>query len=166
ANSTLTALLEKSVRPSRENPSARPLKSGSSVHLHHGTSRTAAKITLLKNTLLEAGKKEIVRLRLASPIFAFAGDRFVIRDPSEQHTLAGGIVLDPNGAEFRAEAKRKLLTSRPGAPGDVRLWVRSEVGLRGIVKILGLLGKSRFSSTEIAHALLDLQRHEEIVIHE
>ena len=75
-------------------------------------------------------------------------------------------VLDPNSAEFRAEAKRKLLIGRAAAPDDVRLWVRSEVGLRGIVKIPGLLGKSRFSSTEISDALLDLQRHKEIVIHE
>jgi len=166
ANSTLIALLEKSPRLSRENAGARPLKSGSSVYLHHGTSRIAAKITLLKNRALEPGKNEIVRLRLASPIFAFAGDRFVIRDPSEQHTLAGGMVLDPNSAEFRAEAKRKLLMGRAAAPDDVRLWVRSEVGLRGIVKIPGLLGKSRFSSTEISDALLDLQRDKEIVIHE
>ncbi len=111
-SSTLTALLEKSPRVSRENPGGRPLKSGSSVYLHHGTSRTAAKITLLKNRFLEPGKKEIAQLKLASPIFAFAGDRFVIRDPSEQHTLAGGIVLDPKCAEFRDEANRKFLMSR------------------------------------------------------
>jgi selenocysteine-specific elongation factor len=166
ANSTLIALLEKSSRLSRENPGARPLKSGSSVYLHHGTSRIAAKITLLKTRLLEPGKNEIAQLRLASPIFAFSGDRFVIRDPSEQHTLAGGMVLDPNGAEFRDEAKRKLLKDRATAPDDVRLWVRSEVGLRGFVPIPGILGKSHFSNGEIADALLDLQRHKEIVTHE
>jgi selenocysteine-specific elongation factor len=166
ANSTLIALLEKSPRLSRENPGVRPLKSGSSVYLHHGTSRIAAKITLPKNRLLEPGANEIAQLRLVSPIFAFAGDRFVIRDPSEQHTLAGGIVLDPNDAEFRDEMKRKLLMGRATASDDVHLWVRSEVGLRGFVLIPGLLGKTHFSNSEIADALLDLQRHEEIVIHE
>jgi selenocysteine-specific elongation factor len=166
ANSTLTALLEKSVRPSRENPSARPLKSASSVYLHHGTSRTAAKITLLKNRLLEPGKKEIAQLRLASPIFAFAGDRFVIRDPSEQHTLAGGMVLDPMGGEFRDEATCKLLMSRATHPDDVHSWVRSEVGLRRFVSVQGLLDKSRFSNTEIADALLSLKRDEEVVVHD
>jgi selenocysteine-specific elongation factor len=166
ANPTLVALLEKSRRLSRENPGARPLKSGSSVYLHHGTSRIAASITLLKNRLLEPGKKEIAQLRLASPIFAFAGDRFVIRDPSEQHTLAGGMVLDPNGAEFRDQAKCKLVMSRAMAPDDVHLWVRSEVGLRGFLPTQGFLAKSQFSTSEIADALSDLQRHNEIVIHE
>jgi selenocysteine-specific elongation factor len=166
ATSTLIVLLEKSPRVSRENPGARPLKSGSSVYLHHGTSRIAAKITLPKTRLLEPGKNEIAQLKLVSPMFAFSGDRFVIRDPSEQHTLAGGMVLDPNGAEFRDEAKRKLLKDRATAPDDVRLWVRSEVGLRGFVPISGVLGKSHFSNSEIADALLDLQSHKEIVIHE
>jgi selenocysteine-specific elongation factor len=165
-NPILIALLEKSLRLPRESPGARPLKSGLSVYFHHGTSRIAARITLLKNRLLEPGKNEIAQLRLASPIFAFAGDRFVIRDPSERYTLAGGMVLDPNAAEFRDEAKRELFMGRATALDDIHLWVRSEVGLRGFVPIQGLLGKSHFSSSEIAGALLHLQRRNEIVIHE
>ncbi|HEU5312243.1 MAG TPA: selenocysteine-specific translation elongation factor [Candidatus Udaeobacter sp.] len=166
ANSTLIALLEKSPRLPRENPGARPLKSGSSVYLHHGTSRIAAKIALRKNGILEPGKKEIAQLRLASPIFTFAGDHFVIRDPSEQHTLAGGMVLDPNDAEFRDETKRNLLMSRAMAPDNVHLWVRSEVGLRGFVPTRGLLDKSRFSNSEIADVLLSLKRDEKVVVHD
>ncbi len=166
ANSTLIALLEKSPRLSRENPGERPLKNGLSVYVHHGTSRTTAKITLLKDRHLEAGKNEIAQLRLASPILAFAGDRFVIRDPSEQHTLAGGMVLDPNGGEFRSEAKRKLLMNRSTAPDDVHLWVRSEVSLHRIVPIQGLLDKSHFSNNEIADALVTLKREGEAVVHD
>jgi selenocysteine-specific elongation factor len=166
ANSTLIALLEKSLRLPRENPGARPLKSGSSVYLHHGTSRIAAKIALRKNAILEPGKKEVAELRLTSPIFAFAGDRFVIRDPSEQHTLAGGMVLDPNGGEFRDETERKLLMDRATAADDVHVWVHSEVGLHGFAPTRDLLRKSHFSDSEIADALLDLQRQREIVIHD
>jgi len=166
ANSTLIALLEKSLRLPRENHGVRPLKSGSSVYVHHGTSRIVAKMVLPKNKLLEPGKKEIAQLRLESPIFAFAGDHFVIRDPSEQHTLAGGMVLDPNGCEFRDEAKRKLLMSRATAPDDIHLWVRSEVGLRRFVPIQGLLDKSRFSNREIADAFLSLKRDEQVVVHD
>lgn len=165
ANSTPIALLEKSPRLSREDPGARPLKSGSSVYLHHGTSRIAAKIALRKNGILEPGKKEIAQLRLASPIFAFAGDHFVIRDPSEQHTLAGGMVLDPNGVELRDDTKRRLLMGRATAPEDVHLWVRSEVGLRRFALTQGLLDKSRFSNREIVDALLSLKRDEEVVVH-
>ncbi len=166
ASSTIIALLEKSSQRACENPGARALKSGSSVYLYHGTSRTAAKITLLKNRLLDPGKKEVAQLNLGSSIFAFAGDRFVLRDPSERYTLAGGMVLDLNGTEFRNEVKRKLLMGRATAPNDVQPWVRSEVGLRRFVPIQGLLGKSHFSRSQIADALFDLQRNQEIVIQE
>jgi selenocysteine-specific elongation factor len=166
ATSTLITVLETSSRFSRENPDVRPLKNGSSVYLHHGTLRVAAKIRLMGTRRLQPGEIEIAELRLASPIFAFAGDRFVIRDPSERYTLAGGIVVDANGAEFRDQAKRKLLIDRVTSPDDLRLWVRSEVRLRGFLPIQAILGKSHFSCGEIADALEDLQRHQEIVINE
>jgi selenocysteine-specific elongation factor len=166
ANSTLIALLEKSSRLPHENRDGRPLKTGSSVYLHHGTSRIAAKITFRKNALLEPGNKEIAQIRLASPIFAFAGDRFVIRDASERHTLAGGMVLDPNGGQFRDEAKRKLLVTRATHPDDVHLWVHSEVSLRKCMPIQGLLDKSHFSNSEIADALVSLKRDERVVVHD
>src|SRR5438552_2066191 len=109
-SSTFDVLLEKSPRPGRGDPAARPLKNGSSVHIHHGTSRFHAKITLLEEHALEPGKQAIAQLRLQSPIFAFLGDRFVLRDASEQHTIAGGVVLDPDGdrEKFRDAARRKL----------------------------------------------------------
>jgi selenocysteine-specific elongation factor len=164
ANSTLVALLEKSPRLPRENPGARPLKNGSSVYLHHGTSRIAAKIMLRNSRISEPIKEKIARIQLASPVFAFSGDHFVIRDPSEQHTLSGGIVLDPDGVEFRDEAKLKFLADRARAPQDLLGCVRSEIGLHGFASIHGLLDKSRFSSSEIADALLRLERDGEIVV--
>lgn len=164
ANSTLLVLLEKSSKLSRENRGARPMKGGSSVYLHHGTSRIAAKIALRKNAVLEAGKREIAQLRLASPIFAFAGDHFVVRDPSEQHTLAGGMVLDLNGTEFRDEANHELLMSRAMAPHDVHLWVRSEVELRRLMPIDDLLHKSHFSPRQIGDAVSDLKRDQKLVV--
>ena len=111
-SSTLVARLEKSDRLNRENPAARPLRNGSSVYVHHGTSRVVAKVILLESGSLEAGKNALARLKLASPIFAFLGDRFVVRDASEQHTIAGGLVLDPDGGKFRHATDCKLLTAR------------------------------------------------------
>ena len=167
ASSTLVARLEKSSRVTQENPAARPLKNGSSVYVHHGTSRFPAKVGLVDGGALEPGKQALSKLKLASPILAFAGDRFVLRDASEQHTIAGGVVLDPDGdsKEFRDEEKRKLLAARATAPDDVDRCVRSEIALRGFVRKETVLRKSHFSSAEIAEALQRLQRDNEIVIH-
>ncbi len=165
-SSTLTAQVEKSPRLRPKESAARPLKNGSSVYLHHGTSRVAVKVALLEKGELEPGQKTISHLKLASPIFAFAGDRFVIRDASERHTIAGGIVLDPDGANFRGAPQLKLLSIPATAPGDVDVCVRSEIALRGSMPRKTLLNKSHFSAGEISEALMRLQRDNEIVLDE
>ena len=166
ANSALIVQIERSPRLRVKEPAARPLKSGSSIYLHHGTLRGAARVKLLKRNGLEPGQKTIAHLKLESPIFAFVGDRFVVRDASEQHTIAGGVVLDPDGANVRGAAQPELLSIRATAPDDVDLCVRSEIRLRGFVPIRTLLNKSHFSAAEISNALLRLQRDNEIVLWE
>jgi selenocysteine-specific elongation factor len=165
ASSTLVARLEKSDRLNHENPVAGPLRNGSSVYVHHGTSRVVAKVILLEGGALETDKKALAQLKLASPIFAFLGDRFVVRDGSEQHTVAGGLVLDPDGGKFRDATQYKSLVARGLAPDDVDLCVRSEIALRGFAPREGLLSKSHFSADEIGEAFLRLQHGNEIVGH-
>jgi len=163
ASSTLTAQIEKSSRLRIKELAARPLKNGSSVYVHHGTLRVAARVKLLKRNGLEPGQKTIANLKLESPIFAFIGDRFVIRDASEQHTIGGGVVLDPDGASFRDAAHLELLSIRATDPDDVALCVRSEIVLRGFVPEKTLLNKSHLRAGEISEALMRLQRDNEIV---
>jgi selenocysteine-specific elongation factor len=166
ATSSLIALLEKSPRLNPENPAARPLKDGFSAYVYHGTSRVAAKIAFLEDGYLGPGDKKIVRLKVASPIFVFSGDRFVIRDPSEQYTIAGGMVLDPDGGntKFRDEQKRSLLMERAMGPDDIDLWIRSEIALRRCVSRKTLLNKSHFSVGEIAEAIMRLQHDNQILL--
>jgi selenocysteine-specific elongation factor len=166
ASATLIAQIEKSPRLHVKEPAARPLKNGGSVYLHHGTLRVAARVTLLEKNELEPGQKMIAHLKLASPILAFVGDRFVIRDASEQHTIAGGVVLDPDGASFSDALDPKLLSMRAMAPDDIDLCVRSEIARRGFVPRKTLLNKSHFSGGEISEALMRLERDNEIVLFE
>jgi selenocysteine-specific elongation factor len=166
ASLSLIAEIEKSPRLRVHERAARPLKNGSSVYLHHGTLRVAATVTLLERKTLEPGQRTIVHLNLASPIFAFVGDRFVVRDASEQHTIAGGVVLDPGGVNYRDPMQRKLLLMRATAADDVDVCVRSEIALRGFVPRTTLLNKSRFAAGEISEALARLEAGNEILLRE
>ena len=65
------------------------LKQWFPVRLHHAATDVGARIVLLSD---EAGSD--VQMVLDRPIAAAAGDRFVIRDSSAQHTLGGGRFLD------------------------------------------------------------------------
>jgi selenocysteine-specific elongation factor len=168
SSASLIALLEKSSRLGPKDAAARPLKNGTSVYLHHGTSRFPARVALVDGDALESGKQTLAKLKLESPTFAFLGDRFVLCDASEQHTIAGGLVVDPEGdwEKLRNSAQHKLLTERAFAPDDIDLSVRSEIALRSFAPVQTVLRKSHFSAGEIAESLRRLHRRNEIVIYE
>jgi selenocysteine-specific elongation factor len=155
--SALVVLLEKSSRLGRQDHTvARPLKNGSFVYVHHGTSRIAARIALRENGPLEAGQRQVAQLKLASPMFAFIGDHFVVRDSSQQDTIAGGIVLDPDGDG------ESLFPSL--ALDDVDSLVRLTTVRHGFAQRENLLSKSQFSVGEISEALMRLQGRGEIIL--
>jgi selenocysteine-specific elongation factor len=166
ATATLDVLLEKSSRLSREDPAARPLRNGTSVYVHHGTTRVPAKILFLDDAALGCGEHAIAQLRLESPILAFLGDRFVIRDASEQFTIGGGIVLQPDGdrKNFRCAEQSGLLEARVTAPHDVDVCIRSELACYGLAQSRTLLGKSNFSADEVVETLIRLQNRGAIVL--
>jgi selenocysteine-specific elongation factor len=154
--STLIVRVEEPPRLSRDGTAAYRVKNGSSIYVHHGTSRVAARIRVRENGACEEGKQKIAHLKLASPIFAFVGDRLVVRDSSERHTIAGGIVLDPDGD------KKSLPASV--TPDNVESLVRETLARQGFTRRENLLSKSRFSADEISEVLINLQQSGEIVL--
>jgi selenocysteine-specific elongation factor len=152
-------LIVRVVRPSRlscNKTVAHPLKNGLSTYVHHGTARVAARIRFRENGSLEVGKEKSAHLTLASPIFAFIGDRFVVRDSSERHTIAGGIVLDPDGNK---ESLAAIL-----ALDSIDSLVRATLARQGFARRENLLSKSRFSADEISEVLTNLEQSGEIVL--
>ena len=160
--STLDVVLSRSARL-KQTP---PIKSGAAACVHHGTTRVLGKISLAETDSLSSGEKAVAQLRLNGPLFAFVGDRLIVRDPSEQQTIGGAVVvdLDSDRADFGSREKRGLLESRAVAPDDVALAVWTEVARKNFMHPLRLLERSRFSSADIAAALLRLLDHGEIFL--
>lgn len=71
------------------------------VRLHHAASEVGAHVVLLGDAPLAPGTQANVQLVLERPIAAAAHDRFVIRDPSAQRTIGGGIFVDLRAPERR-----------------------------------------------------------------
>ena len=137
----------------------RSLKHNAAVYLHHGTSRYRARLSMIGERELLPGGRALAQLAIQGAVFSFAGDRFVLRDPSERHTLAGGIVLDADGdrKRFRAEPQRELLAARLDAPFDPSVFVISELTRDGARRRNSLLIKSNFSDKEIEAAISGLE---------
>jgi selenocysteine-specific elongation factor len=154
--STLIVLVQKPSRLKRDKTVAHPLKNGSSIYVHHGASRVAARIRFREDGPLNVGKAKIAHLKLAAPVFAFIGDRFVVRDSAQQHTIAGGIVLDPDGDDKSVASSIAL--------DNVDSLVRATVAREGFARRESLLSKSRFSADEISEALINLEQNGEVIV--
>jgi len=71
------------------------LKNRIEVGLHTGTREIPCRV-ILKGRRLEAGERGYAELRLAEPMVATWGQRFILRRISPAMTLGGGTILDPH----------------------------------------------------------------------
>ena len=71
------------------------LKNRIEVGLHTGTREIPCRV-ILKGRRLEPGERGYAELRLAEPIVATWGQRFILRRISPAITLGGGTILDPH----------------------------------------------------------------------
>jgi selenocysteine-specific elongation factor len=125
------------------------------VRVHHGSANFSACVFFQSGEELRAGESAIAQIRFEAAAFIFAGDRFVIRDASEQNTLAGGVVLDPDASmrNFRSAAQRQFLAKRAQAPHDAGVFATTEITRDRAVKGNALLAKSSFDADEIAQSI-------------
>jgi selenocysteine-specific elongation factor len=157
--------LEKSRRLiNSKSPAARALKDATRVRVHLGSGNVAAHVILRGERAIAPGVKAIAQLRFEEPVFAFAGDRFIVRDWSEQATLAGGIILDPDAPRERGELRLRQLEACAAAPNDPSRFILAAVQLHRAIPSSSLLIKSRFSREEIANAVSDLAGERRLLV--
>jgi selenocysteine-specific elongation factor len=76
--------------------SAKLLKHGARVRLHHGTAEVLGRVSLAGTAADAApGSRFLARVRLEAVAAVTRGDRFIIRAYSPPITIGGGTVLDP-----------------------------------------------------------------------
>lgn len=71
-----------------------PVKHGAQLHLHHGAAALVCRCVFFDRTELLPGETCFAQLRLAAPMAARMGDRFVVRFFSPVATVGGGVLLD------------------------------------------------------------------------
>jgi selenocysteine-specific elongation factor len=165
-STVVDVVIERSARLQPPQAAARPLKSGTSVYVHYATRRASAIVTLAAHDPLQPGQHAIGQLRFADPVLAFLGDRFVLRDRSEQSTIAGGMILDPHGTvrKFRTAEHQKSLTTRLSGNLAIPDCVQAELMAHGPIPTSELLKHSNFSDAEIERAVKDLKDGLKIIV--
>lgn len=72
----------------------KPLKSGSRVHVAHGTREVIGRVLLMDGaTEIASGQRTLAQIRLEEPLPLAYRDRFIVRSYSPTHVIGGGTVL-------------------------------------------------------------------------
>ncbi len=145
----------------RARPQGAPaLRDGMRVRMHHGSSNTPGRVRLIEGGQLEPGVPSYARIRCERPIFALEGDRFIIRDWPERHTLAGGTVLDskPKRTGFRTPDRRALLKRRAACLSNPEGWIQILLDTEKVLPRDQLGQSCVISQSAITRAAAQLER--------
>lgn len=91
-------------------PRGESLSDGDAVRVLLGTSEALGRVHFAsERDPLVPGTSVYAQLRLDTPLTCMQGDRFIVRRPSPESTLAGGVVLDPWTRRMRTKHKKRAL---------------------------------------------------------
>jgi selenocysteine-specific elongation factor len=109
-----------------------------------GTSETVADLRLLGADKLSPGESGWLQLELHSPVVAVRGDRYILRRPSPEETLGGGMVVDPHpiGRHKRYDkgVLQGLTAYEKGSPDEVLYQAALTLGLTHVKDVIILSG--------------------------
>ncbi len=113
------------------------------LHVHLGTAHRVARVVPLEGGALPVASAR-VQLIFDAPICAAPGEPFVVRDAQAQHTIGGGIVIDPCAPARRRRSPERLAyldsLERCAAGEGVAPLLRHApqgIGMRDLVRLCG-----------------------------
>jgi len=136
----------------------KPLKDGVRVRVHYGSGNVPARVALGTGKELAVGQNVVAQLRLESPTYLYVGDHLTIRDWSEQHTLAGATVLDPDASRraFRAAKRQQWLQRVAASLSSATDFIAASVARDVVIRRSRAFVKTRFSKVEIDRAIAQM----------
>ncbi len=144
-----------------------PLPRRRTLLLHLGTTQVEAQVRLLDVEALQPGETALAQLRVATPVAALPGQRFILRGPrplpGRGATLAGGRILTLSAPRRRRGAGAQLEPMR-GADGEARVrWLLRQAGYRGLFA-QELFVRASLSQKQLVRALDVLSSRGEVLL--
>ena len=143
---------------------SRAVRDGVRVRVHYGSGNVPAHVALSAGREISPGQHQLAQLRLEAPVFLFAGDHLTVRDWSEQQTLAGAIVLDPEATRraFRTTERLHWLERLAESLDDPARFVAAHVARDTAVRSSRAFVKTGFSGHDIDAAIEQLVRDQTV----
>jgi selenocysteine-specific elongation factor len=150
------------VHISNLNSSAIVLKEGRKVLIIHGTTETEAVVRPFDTGGIKPGVDGLAIIKTDDPLAAFIGDHFIIRLPTPQVTIGGGIVLD---ILERYPRRKELPPMTPylnrRRDGGLIELIRTELAKEYFVPRTGFLAYTNYSAEQVEQAVGELMSSDE-----
>jgi selenocysteine-specific elongation factor len=135
---------------------SRPIAHNAELDVYLGAAEVPARVALLEGDELPPGASGWAQLRLARPLVAARGDRFIVRVPSPSQTIGGGAIVEPWARRHKrrdhAVLARLELLAR-GDPEEVVLAALRPEGRSGAASKGKAAGYGGREPAELARAL-------------
>jgi selenocysteine-specific elongation factor len=128
---------------------ARSLAHNATLDLYLGAAETSARVALLDRDELAPGESGWAQLRLARPLVAAWGDRFILRTPSPSQTVGGGSVVEPWARRHKRRDPATLIRLEALGQGNPE-----EVALAALLPVEGARRRAGFGGREEAELVL------------
>jgi selenocysteine-specific elongation factor len=140
-----------------------PVKHNASLLLILGTTELLARARILDKDQIPPSGSGLVQFECKTNLLARIGDHFILRLPSPQITIGGGLVLDvfPKTAKRKDQTLISDLQRRTSLnPPDLIL---SELDKEGLISKKDILKASNFSREQIQSSLSQLEKEGKIL---
>ena len=84
------------------------IKNNAEFLVYMETSELPAKLILIGSSTDDGTKTFFVQLQFRDEVAAYIGEHFILRDPSADSTVGGGVILDPLADRYRAKDADRL----------------------------------------------------------
>ncbi len=139
-----------------------PIKHNSTLLLILGTTELLTKVKILDKDQIPPGGSDLVKFECSERLLARIGDHFILRLPSPQITIGGGIVLDVSPGMIKRKDEGSISDLKRRVSLNLADLILSELAKEGLILKKEILRSSNFSQEQIQSNLKQLEKEGKI----
>ncbi len=143
-----------------------PIKHNAELLLILGTTELLARVNILDRDAIEPGGSAFVQFKCRKNLLARIGDHFILRLPSPQITVGGGVVLDVSLRRYKRRNQRMISDLERRLTLNLADLILSDLERRDFVLRESILKASNFSQSQIEWSLVELEKNGKIFLTE
>lgn len=143
-----------------------PIRHNALLLLILGTTEVLARVNILNKDKIEPGGSGLVQFKCKKNLLARIGDHFILRLPSPQITIGGGMVLDVSPKIYKRKDKELLSGLERRSTLNLPDLILSDLAQKNLVLRKNILRESNFSQSQIEATLVELEKDGKVFLTE